>query len=119
MILMGDMLKIDDIKKLCKIMSDFGGIDVLSIDVSSVCNWADFFIIVSCSSFKQMEALHAERLVTFFKERDFNYCIQGKGFIYDWTIISCEGLVIHLMSEKAREYYELEKIWGRGEVIYP
>ncbi|APR65203.1 ribosome silencing factor [Borrelia anserina] len=116
---MGDMLRVDDIKKLCKIVSDFGGADVLSINVSSICNWADFFIFVTCLSFRQMEALYTERLVTFFKERDFNYCIQGKGFIPDWTVISCEGLVIHLMSANAREYYELEKIWDKGEVIYP
>ncbi|UPA18237.1 ribosome silencing factor [Borrelia sp. MN22-0132] len=116
---MEDMLKIYDVKKLCKIISDFGGIDVLGINVSSVCNWADFFVIVSCLSFKQMEALYTERLITFFKEKNFNYCIDGKGFVHDWTIISCEGLVVHLMSEKAREYYELEKIWDQGKIIYP
>ncbi|WP_199911310.1 ribosome silencing factor [Candidatus Borreliella tachyglossi] len=116
---MEDMLNIDDIKELCKVISDFDGIRVLGINVRSVCNWADFFIIVSCSSFKHMEALHSERLVKFFNEKDFNYCVQGQGFMYDWTIISCENLVIHLMSQKAREYYELEKLWDRGEIIYP
>ncbi|UPA16626.1 ribosome silencing factor [Borrelia coriaceae] len=116
---MGDMLKIGDIKKLCKIISDFGGINVLGVNVSSVCNWADFFVIVSCSSLKQMEALYYDKLVTFFKEEDFNYYTENKGFVHDWTIILCEDLIIHLMSEKAREYYELEKIWDNGKVIYP
>ncbi|AYE36630.1 ribosome silencing factor [Borrelia turcica IST7] len=117
MILMEGMLNTDDVKELCRIISDFDGIDVLGIDVSSVCNWADFFIIVTCSSFKHMEALHSEKLVKFFNERHFNYCVQGKGFIYDWTIVSCENLIIHLMSDKARAYYELEKLWSRGEII--
>ncbi|WKC58316.1 ribosome silencing factor [Borrelia sp. P9F1] len=115
---MEGMLDIDDVKKLCKIISDFDGIDVLGIDVSSVCNWADFFTIVSCSSFKHMEALYSERLVNFFNAGSFNYCVQGKGFIYDWTIVSCENLIIHLMSDKARAYYELEKLWSHGEFIY-
>ncbi|ACH93712.1 Iojap protein family protein [Borrelia duttonii CR2A] len=118
MILMEDMLRVDDIKKLCKIISDFGGIDVLGINVSSVCNWADFFIIVSFSSFKQMEVLYTEKLIAFFNERNLNCCLQGKGFLFDWTVISCGGLVIHLMSKNSREYYELEKIWDKGEVIY-
>ncbi|WP_024653270.1 ribosome silencing factor [Borrelia persica] len=116
---MGDMLRVDDIKKLCKIISDFGGTYVLGIDVSCVCNWADFFIIASFSSLRQMEALYTEKLVTFFNERDLDCCIQGKGFLYDWTIVSCSGLIIHLMSEDSRKYYELEKIWDKGEIIYP
>ena len=35
---MGDMLKIDDVCKLCNIASDFGGMNVMGIDISSVCN---------------------------------------------------------------------------------
>ncbi|UER68045.1 ribosome silencing factor [Borrelia sp. BU AG58] len=115
---MGGMLSIDDVKGLCRVISDFDGIDVLGIDVSSVCNWADFFIIVSCPSFKHMESLYSEGLVNFFDEKGFNYCIQGKGFIYDWTIVSCENLIVHLMSDKARAYYELEKLWSGGRVVY-
>ncbi|BCR22192.1 ribosome silencing factor [Borrelia sp. HM] len=115
---MGDMLKINDVYKLCNIVSDFGGMNVVGIDVSSVCNWADFFIIISCLSFKHMEALYSHKLIKYFKEKGFNYCTQGKDFVNDWNIISCENLIIHLMSEKARVYYELEKIWDKGKVIY-
>nr|WP_267507289.1 ribosome silencing factor [Borreliella bavariensis] len=116
---MEDMLKVNDINTLCKIITDFNGIDVIGIDVSNICNWTDFFIIATFVSFKQMEALYHDKIVKFFKERKINLNVQGKGLVYDWTVVSGGNLVIHLMSEKSREYYELEKIWSKGIIIYP
>ncbi len=39
---MEGMLKVNDINDLCKIISDFNGIDVIGINVSDICNWTDF-----------------------------------------------------------------------------
>ncbi len=39
---MEDMLEVNDINTLCKIISDFNGIDVIGINVSNICNWTDF-----------------------------------------------------------------------------
>ncbi len=50
---MEDMLEVNDINTLCKIISDFNGIDVMGINVSNICNWTDFFIIATFVSFKQ------------------------------------------------------------------
>lgn len=67
---MEDMLKVSDINALCKIISDFNGIDVIGIDVGNICNWTDFFIIATFVSFKQMEALYIDKIVKFFKEKN-------------------------------------------------
>ncbi|AGS66780.1 iojap-like ribosome-associated protein [Borreliella burgdorferi CA382] len=116
---MEGMLKVNDINDLCKIISDFNGIDVIGINVSDICNWTDFFIIATFVSFKQMEALYIDKIIKFFKEKKINLNAEGKGLVYDWTVVSGANLVIHLMSEKSREYYELEKIWSKGIIIYP
>ena len=35
----------------------------------------------------------------------------------DWNLIDLGSIVIHLMSESARSFYDLEKLWHAGEKI--
>ena len=35
----------------------------------------------------------------------------------DWNLIDIGTVVVHLMSQDARSFYELEKLWHMGEVL--
>ena len=35
----------------------------------------------------------------------------------DWNLIDLGPIVVHLMSEQARQFYDLEKLWHSGRVI--
>jgi ribosome-associated protein len=35
----------------------------------------------------------------------------------DWNLIDIGTVVVHLMSQDARNFYELEKLWHKGEVL--
>ena len=35
----------------------------------------------------------------------------------DWNLIDIGSIVVHLMSETARNFYDLEKLWHAGTVI--
>ena len=35
----------------------------------------------------------------------------------DWNLIDLGAIVIHLMSEQARQFYDLEKLWHNGKII--
>jgi ribosome-associated protein len=35
----------------------------------------------------------------------------------DWSLIDIGTVVVHLMSQDARNFYELEKLWHKGEVL--
>jgi ribosome-associated protein len=36
----------------------------------------------------------------------------------EWRLIDLGAIVIHLMTEKARSFYELERLWGAADVVY-
>jgi ribosome-associated protein len=33
----------------------------------------------------------------------------------DWKLLDCGDFVVHLMSSRAREFYDLEKLWFQAE----
>ena len=35
----------------------------------------------------------------------------------DWNLIDLGPIVVHLMSEQARQFYDLEKLWFNGTVV--
>ena len=36
-----------------------------------------------------------------------------------WILLDCWQILIHLFSESARAYYNLEHIWSDGQIIQP
>ena len=91
------------------------GADPLFIDLRKVNSYLDFFIIVTGNSH-----LHCKALA-----RDTGEFLQSKGFREackpdlgsEWIILDMGELIIHIFSEEARSYYNLEKLWADATII--
>jgi ribosome-associated protein len=99
-------------------LSDHQARDTLVIDIADVCSFADYFVITTVNSTGHLRGL-VDRLDETFREYDVEPMrrprrVQESG----WTLVDCGFLVVHLMSEEMREFYELEDLWFTGTVIY-
>lgn len=101
---------------LCaKLADDKFATDILIIDLSSIENApTDFFVICSCDSETQVEA------VTNFIERTFKSMhlisprvegLESK----EWVLLDFFDIVVHVFLRDIRNYYKLEKLWGDGQ----
>ena len=98
--------------KIAQIAEEAKGEDVAVLDVSSLCSWTDFFVLVTVTSSVQKQGLQrriGELLAeTGLKERKVDRKTpQGD----DWNIVDLGSIVIHLMSGEARAFYDLETLW--------
>jgi ribosome-associated protein len=41
-----------------------------------------------------------------------------KSQVNEWTLVVWDDVIIHLFSESARSYYELERLWFNAPVLY-
>ena len=125
---MADMLQETDIDNAscCAIgglLREHNGQDVSVLDLRGINDWTDFFIIATVSSKTHMDGLerhikefcHEKEIEILRKSRRHkakNYDSSPMASDDEWRLIDLGWVIIHLMSKRAREFYELERLWA-------
>lgn len=110
-----------DSKKLCdaivKGMQEKKAIDILVMDLRKVKNAvADFFVICSGGSDKQLDAIADsvdEEVFKTVKENPWH--VEGKNN-KEWMLLDYFDVVAHIFKKEKREFFALEKLWGDAEM---
>lgn len=102
--------------KVAKLLDDKKAQDVMVIDIGLKASFADYFIIASGGSERQMSALvdNVEEMLE--PLGVFPKSIEGKR-TSGWTLMDYGDVVINVMTVDMREKYNLERIWGDCETL--
>lgn len=84
--------------------------DVVEIDLHGKSEMADFMVICSGRSSRQVTSI-AEKLVDRLKqEAGIISKVEGKD-AGDWVLIDAGDVIVHVFRPEVREFYQLEKMW--------
>lgn len=108
-------------KKLCdavvKGMVEKKAADILVMDLRKVKNAvADFFVICSGGSDKQLDAITQsidEEVYKAVKENPWH--VEGKNN-KEWMLLDYFDVVAHVFRKDKRDFFALEKLWGDAEM---
>ena len=90
--------------------------DVLALDISEIATFASFFVICSGDSSRQVKAIADEVELRLKKSGHRPNHIEGYGNA-EWILMDYLDFVVHVFSNRAREYYDLERLWRDGKKI--
>ncbi len=91
-------------------LEKFKAQDIITIDLSGKTSIADFMLIASGTSSRQIRAM-AENTVTMIK-KNAKVSVNVEGLNQgDWVLIDSGDIIIHLFRPEVREFYNLEKMW--------
>lgn len=91
-------------------LSDDKAEDIVQIDLRGKSEMADYMVICSGRSTRQVVAL-SEKLVESLKvEHGRASKVEGKG-AGDWVLIDTGDVIVHIFRPEVREFYQLEKMW--------
>ncbi|MDV6326553.1 ribosome silencing factor [Idiomarina sp. PL1-037] len=93
--------KIDDLK----------GRDVQILDVHDKTDVVDYMIICSGSSKTHVRSI-AEHVATEAKHAGIPPIGVEGGEQSEWVLVDLGDVVIHVMQDSIRDFYQLEKLWG-------
>ena len=92
-------------------------VTVLEMDRESP-SFTDYFLIASGSNPRQIQAISdevEERL-----ERVGLHPVSVEGYKQaEWVLLDYADFVVHVFSEKARKYYDLERLWKSAKRLEP
>ncbi|MCL2069690.1 MAG: RsfS/YbeB/iojap family protein [Treponema sp.] len=135
---MDDTLAIKDgfllAKELGQLLDDHRGGDVLVMDMRSLNFWTDFFVIATASSNthlaglerhikdfiqeKGLEILTRSRKPAKISERSSTELSSAELRSDEWRLLDLGTTIVHLMTSRMREFYELERLWSAAPIVY-
>lgn len=91
------------------------GQDIVVLDVSQNTSYADYFIIVTGNSDKQIEALADEVRELLYQEKVKLINVEGKNT--GWMLLDYGDIIVHIFSKEQRAHYGLEKLWSDSTLV--
>lgn len=91
--------------------------DIVVMDMRNVRNAvADFFVLCSASSDKQLDAIADSVDEEVYKTlKEYPRYTEGKNN-KEWILLDYINVVAHIFRKDRRQYYSLEKLWGDAEI---
>ena len=88
--------------------------DVVSIPLEGKSSIADYMVIASGRSTRQVAAIATHLAERLKKEGHGSPRIEGLPAA-DWVLIDAGDVVVHLFRPEVRSFYNLERMWGFGD----
>jgi ribosome-associated protein len=92
-------------------LEDLKGVNIVTLDVAALTPMTDYMVLVTGTSNR-----HVKALVDTANESSKATGIQPLGIegreSYDWVLVDLADVIVHVMNEEARNFYELERLWS-------
>ena len=94
-----------------KALEDVKGQEIVCIEVSELTDIADFMIIVSGNTNRQVKALVNNVIEEVGEAGVKPLGVEGQEQ-GEWVLVDLTDVIVHVMLPKVREYYDLERLWS-------
>ncbi|RMO68511.1 Ribosomal silencing factor RsfS [Pseudomonas syringae pv. aptata] len=95
-------------------LEEVKGADILTIDVRDKTSIADYMLICTGTSNRQLNAL-VDNVRDKVKAAGLkSLSEEGKGDS-DWVLLDLGDVIVHVMTAAARQFYDLERLWQGAE----
>ena len=105
-------MQVEELRDLVvKVLDDMKAQDINVLDVRGKTSITDIMIIASGTSDRHVKAL-AETVA--FQAKDAGEAplgIEGTNE-GEWALVDLNGVVVHIMQAKVRDFYQLERLWS-------
>jgi ribosome-associated protein len=99
-------------RKIGQLVLDKKAKDVLILDVRGMTSYADYFVIASGESDRQVSAM-ADNVLSEMKKAENLRPIGHEGTeTGQWVLVDYGEVVVHLFFEEVRAFYDLEGLWA-------
>jgi ribosome-associated protein len=92
-------------------LDDDKAIEVVSIPLGGKSNIADYMVIASGRSTRQVAAMAQKLSERIKRELGRNVRVEGLP-VADWVLIDADYVIVHIFRPEVRSFYNLERMWA-------
>ncbi|MGD0018818.1 MAG: ribosome silencing factor [Candidatus Limnocylindrales bacterium] len=103
-------------RKIVDAAEDKKAADIVLLDVSELTSMADYFVICSGGSERQLGAIGdgvSEKL----REEGVRPIGREGGSNSHWTLLDFGAVIVHIFAPPERDYYQLERHWSKAKTV--
>jgi ribosome-associated protein len=91
-------------------------IDPVVLDLREIASFTDYFVIVSGANERQVQAISDEVYETLKKAGETAARVEGYKTA-EWILLDYGDFVVHVFEQKARKFYDLERLWRESKRV--
>jgi ribosome-associated protein len=91
-------------------------IDPVVLDLREIASFTDYFVIVSGANERQVQAISDEVYETLKKGGETAARVEGYKTA-EWILLDFGDFVVHVFEQKARKFYDLERLWRESKRV--
>ncbi len=105
-------MQVEELRDLViQTLEDMKAFDIVSLDVRGKTSITDYFVIASGTSDRHVKS--TAESVAFQAKQAGQPPIGIEGLAEgEWALIDLNGVVVHVMQRKVRDFYQLERLWS-------
>ena len=96
--------------------SEKKAIDIVVLDLREIASFTDYFLITSGTNERQVQAISDEIVETLKKAGTPAARVEGYKTA-EWILLDYGDFVVHVFDEKARKFYDLERLWRESRRV--
>lgn len=96
--------------QIVALLEDKKAIQIVTIDLANKSSIADYLVIASGSSSRQVHAM-SDAIYRELKNQGVRSHVEGVPQC-DWVLVDAGDVIVHLFRPEVRAFYNLEKMWG-------
>ena len=97
-------------RKIVDILADKQAEDVLLLDISKVASFADYFVLASAQTARQLQAM-LESVDEGLSPDGVEPMGREGEAASGWVLLDYGDVIVHLFGQEERSYYDLEALW--------
>jgi ribosome-associated protein len=102
--------------RIVDIAADRQAVDVVLLDIRQVAAFADYFVVCSGTSERQIKAI-VDTVLEELEREDFNAAHVEGTPTSGWVLVDFGSVILHVFAPAEREYYRLEKLWAEATTV--
>ena len=96
--------------------SEKKAIDAVVLDLREIASFTDYFVIFSGANERQVQAISDEVYDTLKKAGEPAARVEGYKTA-EWILLDYGDFVVHVFEQKARKFYDLERLWRESKRV--